>query len=287
MTEDRTRRLGCVVLHLVSDGLCWMDGGGEFGIVPKALWERLTEVDARNRIPMALNCLLIETCDEVILVNTGFGPKLDPKQRDIFAIPESRLALSLAELGYAPADITHVINTHLHSDHCGGNTRLQDEKAVPTFPNATYIIQEQEWYDATHANERTRATYLPENLLPLAESGQLRLLRGEALITDEVRCLPTPGHTRGHQSVVVESAGETAIYVSDTAPWAVNLERAAWVTAFDTEPLLTLETKKALQQWALRTNALLIFEHDPRLSWGRLRQADGAMRVMPAESEGE
>ncbi len=278
----RPRKVGQATLHLVTDGLCWMDGGGHFGIVPKALWERLTEVDERNRVPMELNCLLIESQGKRILVNTGFGAKLSPKMRDIFGIPESQLLSSLAELGYTPEDIDIVVNTHLHSDHCGGNTTLENGVAVPTFPRATYIAQEQEWHDATHPNERTRATYLPENLLPVQEAGQLHLLRGDAQITDHVRCLLSPGHTPGHQCVVVESDGETAIYLSDLASWAVNFEKVAWVTAFDTHPLQTMETKKALQRWALRTDALLIFEHDARLPWGRLREADGGLQVVPA-----
>lgn len=280
--SQSTRRVGQATLHLVTDGLCWMDGGGHFGIVPKVLWERLTDVDERNRIPMELYCLLIESQGKRILVNTGFGPKLLPKMRDIFGIAESRLLSSLAELGYAPEDIDIVVNTHLHSDHCGGNTRTEDGIIVPTFPRATYVVQEQEWHDATHPNERTRATYLPENLLPVQEAGQLRLLRGEAPITDEVRCLPTPGHTPGHQCVVVESDGETAIYLSDLASWAVNFEKLAWVTAFDVHPFQTMETKKSIQRWAVETNALLIFEHDPQIPWGRLVEGDTGLQVIPA-----
>lgn len=279
---QQTRQVGRATLHLVTDGRSWMDGGAKFGIVPKVLWRRIVEPDERNRIPMELNCLLIESGETRILVNTGFGPKLAPKTRDIFGIPESRLLGNLAELGFAPEDIDIVVNTHLHSDHCGGNTRTENGTLVPTFPRALYMVQEQEWHDATHPNERTRATYLAENLLPVQEAGQLRLLRGDARITDEVRCLPSPGHTRGHQCVVVESEGETALYLSDLASWAVSFENVAWVTAFDTHPLQTMETKKALQRWALQTNALLIFEHDPRLPWGRLRETDGKLQVVPA-----
>jgi len=281
MSEDRTRKLGCVVLHLVSDGLCWMDGGAVFGVVPKTVWQRVAESDEQNRVPMALNCLLIETCDEVILVDTGFGPKMDAKQRSIYRLPESRLVASLAELGYAPEDIHIVINTHLHSDHCGGNTKMENGKAVPLFPKATYVIQEGEWHDATHTNERTRGVYLPENVLPLQESGQLRLVRGEAQITDEVRCLPTPGHTLGHQSVVIRSDGEIAVYVGDMSPWALYMERLAWTTAFDALPLQTVETKRAFRHWAHRSNALLVFGHDPKAPWGRLREADGGLQVTP------
>jgi len=277
-----TRQVGRATLHLVTDGCSWMDGGGKFGIVPKVLWQRIIEPDERNRIPMELNCMVIESQGTRILVNTGFGPKLTPKTRDIFGISESRLLNNLAALGCAPEDIDIVVSTHLHADHCGGNTKMENGSIVPTFPHALYMVQEQEWHDATHPNERTRATYLPENLLPVQKAGQLRLLRGDARITDEVRCLPSPGHTRGHQCIVVESEGKTAIYLSDLASWAVSFEHVAWVTAFDTHPLQTMETKKALQRWALQTDALLVFEHDSRLPWGRLREADGKLQVVPA-----
>ena len=280
MSEDRTRKLGCVVLHLVSDGLCWMDGGAVFGVVPKTIWQRVAEADGQNRVPMQLNCLLIETCDEVILVDTGLGPKMGPKQREIFNMAESHLVASLAELGYAPEDIDIVINTHLHSDHCGGNTRMENEKVVPAFPKAVYVVQEQEWHDATHTTERTHGVYLPENVLPLQTAGQLRLVRGETQITDEVRCLPTPGHTSGHQSVVIRSDGEIAVYAGDMSPWALYMERLAWATAFDVQPLQTVETKRAFRHWAIRSNALLVFGHDPVRSWGRLREADGAVQVI-------
>lgn len=282
MSQERTRRLGNVVLHLVSDGLCWMDGGGIFGIVPKTIWQRLTEVDEQNRVPMELNCLLIETCDEVILVDTGFGPKLPPRQREFYRLPESRLLANLAELGYGPEDIHFVINTHLHSDHCGGNTRLENGAAVPMFPKAVYVIQEQEWHDATHLSERTKAVYVPENILPLQAADQLRLIRGEAQITEEVRCLPTPGHTFGHQSLVIQSEGQTAIYVGDVSPWAVNMERLPWTTAFDVQPLQTVEIKRSVQKWALGRNALLIFGHDPRTPWGHLFEEEGAARITAA-----
>ena len=282
MPQERTHRLGNVVLHLISDGLCWMDGGGLFGVVPKSIWQRLTEVDDQNRVPMELNCLLIETCDEVILVETGFGPKLPPKQREFYRIPESRLLANLAELGYGPDDINFVINTHLHPDHCGGNTRIDNGIAVTAFPKAEYVVQEQEWHDATHPSERTRAVYLPENVMPLQEANQLRLIRGEAQITPEIRCLPTPGHTFGHQSVIIQSAGETAIYMGDVSPWALNMERLPWTTAFDVQPLQTVETKMALRKWVLGNHALLVFGHDPKTPWGHLFEAEGAARVTPA-----
>jgi glyoxylase-like metal-dependent hydrolase (beta-lactamase superfamily II) len=142
----------------------------------------------------------------------------------------------------------------------------------PTFPRAEYWVQRLEWADARYPNERTIKTYLPENLLPLEEQGQLRLLHGDTPVTPEVKCIVTRGHTRAHQSVIIRSGDHSAIYLGDLAPWKENIEKLAWAPAGDVEPMESIETKRAIRQWALEENALLIFEHDPRLSLGRLRQ---------------
>ncbi len=273
-------RLGNADLHIVSDGLAWMDGGGHFGLVPKVLWEKVVQADELNRIPMALNCLLVVSEGQRILVDTGFGDKLSSKERQIWSIAgESRLVGDLRRLGFAPEDIEIVINTHLHSDHCGGNTVLSDGQVVPTFPRAEYWIQRLEWADARYPNERTRGTYLAENFVPLEERGQLRLLYGDTRVTSEVRCIVTRGHTRAHQSVVIESGGETAIYLGDLASWTILMERLAWISAFDVEPLETIETKRRIRDWALEKNALLIFEHDSRVRMGYLREDEGKYKV--------
>ncbi len=267
-------------LHIVSDGLAWMDGGGHFGLAPKALWEKVVQADELNRIPMALNCLLIVSEGKRILVDTGFGDKLSPKERQIWSIfGQDRLVGDLGRLGFASEDIDMVINTHLHSDHCGGNTVLCDNEVVPTFPRAEYWVQRLELADARYPNERTRATYLAENFIPLEERGQLRLLYGDTRVTSEVRCIITRGHTRAHQSVVIGSGGEMAIYLGDLASWTIQMERLAWTSAFDVEPLETIETKRRIRNWALEKNALLIFEHDSRVGMGYLRKDKGEYTV--------
>jgi len=277
-------RLGKAELYLVSDGRFLMDGGGHFGLVPKVLWEKVIQPDERNRIPMSLNCLLIISEGKRILVDTGFGDKLSAKDRDIFALEgEKRLLGSLAKLGLGPEDIDIVINTHLHRDHCGGNTCWQDGEVVPTFPRAQYWIQRLELADALFPNERTRATYLAENFVPLERRGQLRLLFGDTRVTSEVRCVVTRGHTRAHQSVVIESEGKKAIYLGDLSSWALGMERLAWVPAYDVEPLETIETRRRIRQWALEEEVLLIFEHDPRIPMGYLRQERERYKVEPVE----
>jgi len=188
----------------------------------------------------------------------------------------------LARLGVAPEDVDIVLATHLHSDHMGGATVWgADGEAAPTFPRAEFWVQRLEWADARYPNERTRGTYLPENLLPLEASGQLRLLDGDTTVTSEVRTVVTRGHTRAHQCIVLESGGQSAIYLSDLSPLALNLERLAWIPAFDVEPLETLETKRRIRDWALAHDALLIFEHDINVPLGRLRQEGTKYHVEP------
>jgi len=265
--------IGDLSAYLVSDGVFWVDGGAAFGVAPRVLWEQVIEPDRLHRVPMELRCLLIESDEGLILVDTGYGDKLSVKQRDRLALKgERRLIGELAALGYRPEDVRLVVNTHLHADHCGGNTDVDaDGRVAPAFPNAQYLVQRLELADAVFPNERTRNTYFGDNFLPLGDprratlggsDGALRVLDGDAWIASGVRTLITPGHTRSHQVVIIESLGETAVFLADAASWAVSLARLAWVPAFDVEPLTSIETKRALRDWAFREDALLLFQHD-------------------------
>jgi len=265
-------RLGNVECFIVSDGEWRMDGGAIFGVVPKVLWETIVPADELNRVPMALNCLLILSQGKRILVDTGFGRKVLAKEAGQLALQrqDGDLLDGLQRLGYGPKEIDIVINTHLHSDHCGGNTLDRGGTLKPAFSSAEYWIQRVEWAEACYPNERTRKTYLPENFRPLESAGQLRLLHGNTRVTAEVRCMATKGHSRGHQSVIIESDGETAIFLGDLAGRAVHLEHLAWTTAFDSEPFETIESKRAIRDWAIERNALLFFGHDVPMPSGRL-----------------
>ncbi len=282
-------RFGNVTLHSVSDGTYWEDGGGLFGLAPKALWEQIAAHDERNRVCFHMRCLLIETAKQRILVDTGYGDKLPEKKRGFIRLHgERRLLSNLEKLGIGMLDVGLVINTHLHGDHCGGNTRhAESGEVVPTFPSATYYVQRLELADASFPNERTRATYLRENFEPLEESGQLRVLWGDARITDEVRVVVTPGHTRAHQCVVIESRGRTAIFLGDVASWPIHMERLSWVPAYDVEPLVSIETKRSLARWAIENHVLLIFEHHPEIKAGYLHPTERSdrFRLEPVEIE--
>ncbi|MBN1135095.1 MAG: MBL fold metallo-hydrolase [Anaerolineae bacterium] len=265
-------RLGNVTLHALSDGIQWSDGGGLFGLVPKVLWEQVAEPDELNRVAFQLRCLLVETDKQRILIDTGLGDKLSDKEREQNKlIGERRLLTSLETVGIGPMDVDMVINTHLHNDHCGGNTRYgEDGELAPTFPWATYCVQRLELADATFPNERTQATYRQENWEPLQQAGQLRILWGDTRLTDEVSVVVTPGHTRAHQCVLIESEGQKALFMGDLASWPIHMERLAWVPAYDVEPLVSIETKRKIANWAAEERALLIFEHHPDVVAGYL-----------------
>jgi glyoxylase-like metal-dependent hydrolase (beta-lactamase superfamily II) len=269
--------IGSVEFLVVGDGIMQVDGGGIFGLVPRALWERVAPPDGSNRVPSPLNCLLLIVGGKRILIDTGLGEKLTTKQEANFGREGgSPLLGNLARLGLKPEDIDLVVNTHLHADHCGGNTRRLGDSIVAAFPRAEYWVQKQEWADALFPNERTRATYLAENFVPLE---RVRLLEGDTRVTDEIRCIVTRGHTRAHQSVLIESRGEKALYIGDMAGRAVYMERLGWIPAYDVEPLETLETKRRVRAWAVEENAMLIFEHDPGIVCGRVQKDGDHWRV--------
>ena len=282
-------QFGNITLRLVSDGDYWEDGGGLFGLVPRALWERVAAPDERNRLPFEMRCLLIETAEQRILVDTGYGDKLSEKAQGFVSLSgERRLLKSLEALGIGPLDVDLVINTHLHGDHCGGNTRYdENDDLTPTFPWATYCIQRLELAAASFPNERTRAIYDRDNWEPLERAGQIRVLSGDSRLTGEIRVIVTPGHTQAHQSVVIESGGRVAVLLGDAASWPVHLERLAWVPAYDEEPLVSIETKRSLARWAVERHALLIFGHHPEIVAGYLHPTErpDRFRLEPVEPD--
>lgn len=282
-------KLGKIDIHPVSDGFFKLDGGAMFGIVPKALWEKRIPADEHNRIQMGLWCLLIQTDGKNILVNTGIGPdeKYNERFRQIYNIqhPPSLLS-SLAEHNLNPEDINIVINTHLHFDHCGGNTipQLPDKtKFVPTFPKAKYVIQKDEWENATNPTERTRASYRPENILPLKEYGLLQLVDGEKEIVPGVKVKPTGGHTRGHQVILFNSEGKKGIYWSDLIPTTAHID-LPYIMSYDLYPEETMNEKKGLIEQAISEHWICFWEHDAKINCAYLERKDDKITVIPVQS---
>ncbi len=271
---SRTTRVGSIRIHALEAGLQWLDGGAMFGVVPKPLWEKRIPADPRNRIPLALRCLLVEAPNALVLVDTGIGNKENEKFREIYGVENegdpTRLEDAIRHAGFEPSDVDIVLDTHLHFDHAGGNTvRREDGRVEPAFPGARYVVQEGELAFAGRRNERIQASYLEANHAPVTEAGLWDLVRGEATITEGVRVLPTPGHTPHHQSVLVTSDGETACFLADVCPTTAHVP-LPWIMGYDLEPLVTLESKRGLWTRALEEQWLLVFQHDPEVAWGRL-----------------
>lgn len=271
---SRTRRLGDFTIHALEAGLQWLDGGAMFGVVPKPLWERRIPADERNRIPLAMRCLLVETPDALVLIDTGVGNKEDEKFIEIYGIENAgsptRLEDAIRDAGHEPADVDVVLSTHLHFDHAGGNTVLDGDGMVrPAFPQARYYVQRGEWEFAHLDNERIRASYETHNFDPVDAASLWTFLDGPGEIVPGIDVLPTPGHTPHHQSVLLHSGGETACFLADLVPTSAHLP-LPWIMGYDVEPLVTLETKRGLLPRAEAEGWLLVFEHDPVVPWGRL-----------------
>jgi glyoxylase-like metal-dependent hydrolase (beta-lactamase superfamily II) len=281
--------IGDLRIYRIDESDYWVDPGGPFGLVPRPLWSRVFPVTADHLVKMSSNCLLVQSDSQNVLIDCGYGHKLPPKQQQNLRLsrPAGTLADGLQRIGLTVNDIHLVINTHLHGDHVSGNTHYaEDGQVVPTFPNAEYVVQRREYEDACQPNERTRATYVAENFQPLVDSGQMRLLDGDTDLAPGIRGVVTPGHTPGHMSVMFESDGVYGMQVCDMATYAVHFERLGWMTAYDVEPLVTLETKRRWQQWALDHDATLFFPHDPYRPAGKLVvDSTGRAAVQPVNLE--
>ena len=273
--------LGDQKLTLVQDGEFRLDGGAMFGVVPKTLWERRKAADEVNRISMVTNCLLVESGDELLLVDTGVGDKNDAKFRKIFGLEEGavRLPESISEAGYELGDVTHVVLSHLHFDHSGWNTRDEGGRLRPTFPKARYWLQQGEVEHARAPNERDRASYDPRNWEPLFEAGVVELFEDGAEPIPGVRAVRAPGHNRDMCVVLLDGAvegaddgGSRGIFFADLVPTAAHVPYP-WIMGYDLFPLETLANKKRWLPRAAEGGWLCIFEHDPDLPWGRLRES--------------
>jgi glyoxylase-like metal-dependent hydrolase (beta-lactamase superfamily II) len=262
-------QVGDFRLDIISDGTLRLDGGAMFGIVPRVLWEKVAKPDEKNRILIGLNCLLIRTPKDNILIDTGVGEKWSEKQVSIYDISHPPTILtSLEKVGLKAEDISIVINTHLHFDHAGGNTRLNSKgEIVPTFPNARYYVQKSEYEHASNPNERDKGSYLEENWVALKE--QLFFTEGTEEIVSGVTVFRVPGHNLDTQLVKVEQAGETVVFLADIIPTTMHLP-ISWVMGYDLYPVELMEQKKFLISQAISQNWVCIFEHDVKIPAGKI-----------------
>jgi glyoxylase-like metal-dependent hydrolase (beta-lactamase superfamily II) len=259
----------------LSDGTLRLDGGAMFGVVPKPLWETRAPADDKNRIRLAMRPLLIRG-DKTMIVDAGVGAKMDGRSARIYDIDRTRhLDHSLADAGLTRADIDIVVASHLHFDHAGGFTAVDETgRVVPAFPNARYVVRRGEWEDATHPHERNRASYFVENFVPLADAGVLELVAGDDTVMPGVRVIRTGGHTMHHQIIAIESGGRTAVFTADLLPTTAHAD-LPWIMGYDLYPMDTLAFKRAFVRDAIAREYLIFFEHDPDIAAGYLRESGG------------
>ena len=270
-------------IDTVEAGRLGLDGGAMFGIVPRPLWERRIAPDARNRIPLAMRCLLLRGHGHTILVDTGLGHKADAKFEEIYAVDHGHSTLlgSLDALGVAPESVTDVVLTHLHFDHAGGATvRTASGGLAPTFPNAHVHVQRAHWAWA-HESAREAASFLEENLDPLEASGRLVLLDGDEAPWPGVALHVVDGHTRGQQLVRVHDGERSLLHAADLVPTAAHVP-LLWVMAYDVQPLTTIREKERLLGRAADEGWTLVFEHDPETVSGRVERTDKGFAVADA-----
>ena len=274
--------LGALTLTPVLDGYFALDGGAMFGVVPKPLWEKVAPPDDRNRIRMAMRAWLVRGHGRTLLIDAGAGDKLDAKAADIYGFDRRQdLDHSLAAAGVRAEQIDLVIASHLHFDHAGGFTvRHGDGVLRPRFPNARYSVRRGEWDDARAPHERNRASYFPENYVPLQDAGVLELIDHDQEIVAGVRVRRTGGHTMHHQMIEIASEGQRAIFVADLLPTAAHLP-LPYIMGYDLYPMDTLAFKRAFLPEVVADGSLILFEHDPAIAAGYIRQDGKTLRVEP------
>ncbi|HJZ81375.1 MAG TPA: MBL fold metallo-hydrolase [Pyrinomonadaceae bacterium] len=273
-------------VEIIPDCEFRLDGGAMFGVVPRNLWSKPCPPDDQNRIRMNMNCLFIEAGRERILIDTGIGDKWSEKHRAMYGIDRVRpLDESLKAIaGVASADITIVINTHLHFDHAGGNTSVdQSGRAVPAFPNARYLVSRAEYEHAEAPTDRDRASYFVENWRPMKESGQLELKDFEYEVVPGLQMETHPGHNRSMQCPRLERNGDTFFGFADLVPMRAHVP-FAWVMGYDLYPVETVEAKKKLLPQAARENWTCLFYHDPDQALGHVADVDGRLRAISLEA---
>ena len=276
-------RFGDYRIEIVPDTEFWLDGGAMFGVVPRNLWSRVCPPDEQNRIRMNMNCLFVDTGKERLLIETGIGEKWSAKEQGRYGIRRERpLTESLLLLaGVKPEGITIVVNTHLHFDHCGGNTALNSSsRAVPTFSNARYFVSRREFEHAQEPTERDRASYIPLNWQPLLDSGQLELKDCNYEVVPGLTMETYAGHNRSMQCWRLIQKGRTIFGFADLVPMRAHVSYP-WIMGYDLFPLETLEAKKRLLPQAVRDQWLCFFYHDPDAPLCHLIDSENKLHPVP------
>jgi len=268
-------------IYPIETGNLKLDGGAMFGVVPKTLWQKLYPCDENNLCNWAMRCLLIIDEDRKILIDNGIGDKQDEKfLKHYYLNGDDDLEKSLAKLGFTPNDITDMILTHLHFDHCGGSIKYADNNKdfEPAFKNANYWVSKKQYNWAVEPNHRESASYLKENILPIEESGQLKLIEEESEILPNINVKLFDGHTDGQIIPYINYHGKILAFTADLLPSTVHVP-LPWIMAYDTRPLITLEDRQIFYKEVLKKDITLFFEHDLYNECCTLQKTDKGVRV--------
>ncbi len=252
-------------LHTIDTGFFKLDGGAMFGVVPKAIWNKQNPADENNMIKLAMRCLLVEDGNRLILIDNGIGNKQDDKFfSHYFLHGDDSLEKSLNKKGFSFGDVTDMVLTHLHFDHCGGSIKWNNDhtKFETTFPNASYWIAEDHWNEMLAPNPREKASFLKENIFPIQESGQLKLLKHGEKIHDAIDIIYSNGHSQSMMHPVINYNGKKVIYLADMIPTQAHIP-VPYVMGYDVRPLETMSEKSSILKEAADKNHVLFFEHDP------------------------
>lgn len=267
-------------IHSIDAGLFKLDGGAMFGVVPKTMWSKLNPPDPNNLCTWAMRCLLLEINDKLILIDTGMGNKQDDKFRSHFhPHGDGDLVRSIQSKGYSTDQITDVILTHLHFDHCGGAILREGEKFVPQFKNATYWCHQNHWNWALTPNDREKASFLKENILPIQENGQLSFLSADTFSSYGISFDFVFGHTEAMTIPYIQYHNQTIVFAADLMPSSYHIPMP-YVMAYDIRPLDTLNEREKLYSNVLEKKACIFFEHDPLHELGTLKKDEKGRVVL-------
>jgi glyoxylase-like metal-dependent hydrolase (beta-lactamase superfamily II) len=266
-------------LYGIDTGFFKLDGGAMFGVVPKTIWHKLNPADENNMCTWAMRCLLIADGNRLILIDNGIGNKQDAKFYSHYYLHGNQnLHDSIKKTGFSPADITDMVLTHLHFDHCGGGIQRVGEKLLPTFPNATYWSNQAHWQWATVPNAREKASFLKENILPMQESGQLQMVKTDGQFADFLQLLFMDGHTEKQMLPKINYKGKTVVFCADLLPSTAHIP-LPYVMGYDMRPLQTLSEKEIFLNQAANENWILVFEHDPLHECCTVQHTDKGVRL--------
>ena len=267
-------------LYKIETGTFQVDGGAAFGVVPKRVWQKRYPCNDDNFVRLAMRCLLIETGDKLILIDSGTGDKQLEYLKYYDFVGVISFETELNKLGFSCAQITDVVYTHLHFDHCGGSTRYNSDKTSIelTFPNATHWVGESQWKNFLNPNIREGDSYFPENIQPIQEAGKLKMVSENQWLCPDVELRLFNGHTVGQLVSYIHSDEITYVYVGDVIPLAACLP-VAWISAYDTYPITAMEEKKALLDEAAEKKQILFFEHDAYTECCTVKEVYGKYRV--------